>query len=363
MEPSNQILNICIEKFNSLCNLLNLKQCESRLLNIDSIMSNPTVWNDSQNASKLLKERKNVAESLDIINYFADKISFYKELLSELPEDFNNEYGNLLKLQKEIEIIEFKHMLKDPIYNNPALLTISAGAGGLEAANWVTMLSRMYMRWADINGFNIECLHDQKSDEHSSICTDSITLRIEGKCVYGFLKFENGVHRLIRNSPFNANNARHTSFAAVLVNPDIEDIIDIKIEDKDIEVTAQTSSGSGGQNVNRRHSAIRLRHFPTGINILVRNERDQLANKKIAFKLLKSKLYDIELKKRRSEKDQQIANQMDAKFGSQIRTYTESPYSLVKDHRSEFEINNFDNVLDGNIQELLLENLKIIGNK
>jgi peptide chain release factor 2 len=217
----------------------------------------------------------------------------------------------------------------------------------------------MYARWADNNGFNLEILDNKPSEEHSAICTDSITFRISGKYAYGYLKGENGVHRLIRNSPFNSGDARHTSFAGVFVTPDIEDTIDIKINEKDLEITAQTAGGNGGQNTNKVSSAIRLRHIPTGINILVRTERDQLANKKTAFKMLKSKLYDIELKKRQVEKDKLLDQQQDAAFGSQIRTYYFNPYQLVKDHRTNFEVNNTDSVMDGNIGEFMVQYLRL----
>jgi len=288
----------------------------------------------------------------------SDDIDFYSEIAKELPEELPEQQEHIAKIYDELLALEFRQMMTDPMANSPAILTINAGAGGLEAANWVTMMSRMYLRWADAYNFKVEILDNKPSEEHSSICTDSVSYRIDGPYAYGFLKGENGVHRLIRNSPFNAGDARHTSFAAVSVTPDIEDTIDIKIEDKDIEITAQTSSGSGGQNVNKVASAIRLKHLPTGINILVRTERDQLSNKKTALKMLKSKLYDIEKKKRQSEKDKFIESQMDAKFGSQIRTYTLSPYSLVKDHRTDFEHNNCNRVLDGDIQEFILAYLR-----
>jgi peptide chain release factor 2 len=358
MENAQQLVSNCVDKIKSVGEMFDYKIIMVRLDEIDSKISNPDIWNDPKYAASLLKERQKLSDLLNKFSFFSEQISFYEELSKELPEELDSQINDISKIYNQLSEFEFQQMMTDPMSNNAAILTINAGAGGLEAANWVTMVSRMYLRWADNYKFDVECLDEKPSEEHSSICTDSISFRIAGPYAYGFLKGENGVHRLIRNSPFNAGDARHTSFAAVSVLPDIEDTIDIKIEDKDIEITAQTSSGSGGQNVNKVASAIRLRHFPTGINILVRTERDQLSNKRTALKMLKSKLYDIEKKKKQSEKDRLIELQMENKFGSQIRTYTINPYSLVKDHRTGFELNNSDQVLDGDIQEFMLSYLR-----
>jgi len=358
MNTAQQLISYCRDKINYISKMFDYNQSMARLEQIDTLSSNPDVWKDPKQAGSLMKERQRIVELTSKYKSIIDQIVFYEELMRELPEEVDGQLETINSLYQNVSDMEFQQMMNDPADNSPAILTINAGAGGLEAANWVTMLARMYVRWADSYKFNIECLDEKPSEEHSSICTDSISFRIDGPYAYGYLKGESGVHRLIRNSPFNAGDARHTSFAAISVIPDIEDKIDIKIEEKDIEVITQTANGKGGQNVNRVRSAIRLIHFPTGINILVRTERDQSANKKTAFKMLKAKLYDIEEKKRKSEQDKFINAQMENKFGSQIRTYTLSPYTLIKDHRTEHETTNAQSVLDGNIQSFLLSTLR-----
>lgn len=353
--PQQLIFN-CVEKIKSTKTMLSCDVVRLELL--DCQISKPDIWKDPKEAASLMKEHQKISSILNQFNLFSNQINFYHELSEELPEELESQMLNIVKLYNDLSEFELHQMMRDPLSDNAAILTINAGAGGLEAANWVTMLLRMYLRWADNYKFNAEYLDMNPSEEHSSICTDAVSIRIEGPYAYGFLKGESGVHRLIRNSPFNAGNARHTSFAAVAVIPDIEDVIDIKIDEKDIEITTMRSSGPGGQAVNKIESAVRIKHIPTGVVINSRSERDQLQNKKIAFKMLKAKLYEIELKKKLSEKEKVFSEQKESAFGNQIRTYTINPYSLVKDHRTEFEIKNAESILDGNIQEFILSFLK-----
>ena len=359
MKTPIQIISTCKNKVKSLEEMVPLDEISKRLLEIDEVINSSNIWSNQQKASALLKERQKKTDVVSQMSEFQNQVVFYSEVLETMPEELNSAQKHLEELEQKISEFEFRQMMSDPVDDSPAILSINSGAGGLEAANWVSILLRMYSRYADANNFKIDLLDAKHSEEHSSICIDSASISVQGPYAYGFLKGESGVHRLIRNSPFNSGDARHTSFASVSVTPDIEDIIDVKIDEKDIDITAQCSSGAGGQNVNKVHSAVRLRHLPTGINILVRSGRDFHRNKATAFKMLKAKLYDLEMKKKQAETDKQLDQQSNVSFGSQIRSYIMSPYTLCKDHRTDHESNRINEVLDGDIHEFILANLRL----
>jgi peptide chain release factor 2 len=252
----------------------------------------------------------------------------------------------IAQLERHINVIEKAHVLSGRDDTKSAFLEIHAGAGGLEAQDWAEMLLRMYLRWAEMNGYTARII-DISSDEEAGI--KQATVEISGQWAFGYLKGETGVHRLVRISPYDANKRRHTSFASVLTTPEVDQSIDINIDEKDLRIDTYRASGHGGQHVNKTDSAVRITHLPTNTVVQCQNERSQHKNKAFAMKLLASKLYELEEMKQKERMNEFSRGKKDIAWGSQIRSYVMQPYQLVKDHRTNFEVGNVSAVLDGDI--------------
>ncbi|MFY9226021.1 MAG: peptide chain release factor 2 [Blastocatellia bacterium] len=314
-------------------------------------------WTNQAQAQKVLQKRRRLETHIQQSEKLTRLAEDSEVLLEFAQEDENSlsELGKTLeqldKLASEVETGMLFTGANDSVN---AIVEIKPGAGGTDAQDWAEMMLRMYLRWAERKGFKTEIL-DQQAGKEAGI--KSVTFTVTGDYAYGLLKSEIGVHRLVRNSPFNAGNSRETSFASVDVTPEIDDNIEIEINEKDIRIDTYRSSGAGGQHVNTTDSAVRITHFPTGLVVSCQNQRSQHQNREVAFKILRSRLYELEMQKKREEIARQEAAKMDISFGSQIRNYVLQPYRLVKDTRTRYETGDVDAVLDGEINAFINEYL------
>ena len=333
---------------------------ENELTSLEKQTTENNFWEDQKSSSKVLKrinEIKNKVEQFKKIKTeITNMIELVELLKQESDEELEKEVQNgTKKLEEDIEKLEISTLLSGKYDINNAILTIHPGAGGTEAQDWVEMLYRMYTRWATANGYKVEELDYLAGDEAG---IKSVTFLVSGDYAYGYLKGEQGVHRLVRISPFDAGGRRHTSFASVEVLPEITDDIEIDINPEDLKMDTYRASGAGGQHVNKTSSAVRITHIPTGIVVACQTERSQIQNKENAMKMLKSKLLHLKEQEHKDTIDELKGVQMDIAWGSQIRSYVFCPYTLVKDHRTNYEVGNVQAVMDGDLNGFIDSFLK-----
>ncbi len=355
-----ELLKTLQNKAQNIAKILNPDSLQKRLDEINALESHQEFWNDAKKAGEITKEKRKCERILHTYTEMKAELDDAKELFEIAESEGDSStlellFENVESLQSHIQKVEIEVMLSGEFDSSNAIITIQPGAGGTESQDWASMLYRMYLRWSERRGFKVELL-DYQDGEEAGI--KGAAFIIKGENAYGYAKSENGVHRLVRISPFDANAKRHTSFASVQVSPELSEDIDIEILDKDIRIDTYRASGAGGQHVNKTESAIRITHFPTGIVVQCQNDRSQHKNKATAMKMLQSKLYELE----RLKQSEGVANaeKSEIGWGHQIRSYVLAPYQQVKDLRSNYATSDTDGVLDGDIDDLI-ESVLVLG--
>ena len=355
---SRRKMNRTMLKLRKLGGIFDLDFLKKKISDLEKKTFDQNFWNNdrSKDILKELNSRKKILEEYEKINSMNEDIIMLIEFIEMGDTSYTNELEEkIVETENEIQGFKIKLLLDEKYDMNDVILTINSGAGGTEACDWAEMLYRMYDRWSYHNGFKVEIL-DSTSGEETGI--KSITLNIKGNYAYGYLKGEKGVHRLVRISPFDSNGKRHTSFAAVNVIPEIDDDVSIEIKTEDLKIDTYRASGAGGQHINTTDSAVRITHIPTNTVVTCQKERSQIKNRETAMKILKSKLFEMELEKREKEMEDLKGTDSKIEWGSQIRSYVFHPYKMVKDHRTKAEEGNVDKVMDGDINNFINEYLK-----
>ncbi|NLT66895.1 MAG: peptide chain release factor 2 [Acidobacteria bacterium] len=333
--------------------MFDVESKRGQVLELEKKVARPDFWNNQEEAQSTLQARRRLEQDIELDAKLAREAGDLKALaeLAEEGEDVLDELSSeVQKLEQETQHTEIRMLLSGEHDRSNAIVTIHPGAGGVESQDWAEMLVRMYLKWSERSDFSARILDYQPGEEAG---IKSATFIVEGDFAYGYLSSESGVHRLVRISPFGAMGKRQTSFASVFVYPQLDEKIDIQIDEKDLRIDTYRSSGAGGQHVNVTDSAVRITHIPTGIVVSCQNERSQIRNREMARTVLRARLYELELEKKRQELQAVEDSKMDIGFGSQIRSYVLHPYRMVKDHRTKHETSNADRVLDGDIEEFI----------
>ena len=345
--------------------LFDIDKLKNYLKELEDVINEPDFWSNQENANKITTEMKRIQKKLDHFFEIEKELKNIEELNDMLIEEYDNESAievlkETRKIEKKIKKMEMEVLFSGKYDQNNAIITLHPGAGGTESQDWVQMLYRMYVKWASSNSFKVKELDYLEGDEAG---IKSVTFLVSGDYAYGNLKGEMGVHRLVRISPFDAGGRRHTSFASVEVLPEITDDIQIDIKAEDLRIDTYRASGAGGQHINKTDSAIRITHLPTNIVVSCQSERSQIQNRETAMKMLKSKLFDLKEKENKEKIEDLKGVQRDIAWGSQIRSYVFHPYNMVKDHRTGYGTANTSGVMDGDINEFILEYLKMSARK
>ncbi|MBW1667510.1 MAG: peptide chain release factor 2 [Deltaproteobacteria bacterium] len=353
---------ICWTNFRLCGVIFDLDEKENELKKIEKIMARADFWQkNQQEISRLSQQRVNLKENIE------EWAKYYREaedakILAQMALEEDDEHSlseaekDISRIEKQVERLQFQLLLSDPDDKRNAIVAINAGAGGTEAQDWAEILFRMYLRWCESRGFSVELIDNLPGDEAG---IKNVTFAVKGPYAYGYLKSENGIHRMVRISPFDATKRRHTSFASVSVFPEADTDIKIEIDEKDLRIDTFRASGPGGQHVNKTSSAVRITHLPTGIVVQCQNEKSQHRNREMALRVLKTRLYDLERRKLDEKKQKLHEGQKEIAWGSQIRSYVFNPYRMVKDHRTNLEVGDLERVMDGDIDMFIDAYLKM----
>lgn len=351
MESLISLLTTLKNRIDGLMAQLDITGKIQRIHRLEEQSSAADFWNDPETAQKIMQEIARLKEEVGRWNSLAQRINDALELAQfddrSLLDDLTNEVNALTEI---VDRMALQALLSGPYDRDNAILAIHAGAGGTDSQDWAQMLERMYLRWAEENGYKVEILERSEGEEAG---IKSVMMSVKGEYAYGYLQSEQGVHRLVRLSPFDASNRRHTSFAKVELWPDIQGQLDIEINEKDLRIDTYRAGGAGGQHVQKNDTAVRITHIPTGIVVQCQNQRSQMQNRERALQILKARLFEMERKKQEAQLAALKGENINAEWGNQIRSYVLHPYQLVKDHRTDYEVGNTGAVLDGRLNDFM----------